>query len=94
MRFSSSMEVTAPSSHGGSLFNVKAQMKKKKKKKEQLQKKNAMEITARLEEIINYVQSLQNQVGFLSMRLAAATRSYEGRLEDLMEAITTSVIQL
>lgn len=85
-----------------------------------------MESTARLEEIIKYVQSLQNQVGviktrlfeneyhnkiflsfpyrfsfsyisvqLLSTRLAAATTGYEGRLEDLMEAITAaSVIQL
>ncbi|XP_074563221.1 uncharacterized protein LOC141819866 [Curcuma longa] len=90
------MEVTAASSHGGSLFNVKAHMKKKKKKQQQHQKKkNAMESTARLEEIIKYVQSLQNQVGLLSTRLAAATTGYEGRLEDLMEAITAaSVIQL
>ncbi|XP_044506002.1 transcription factor BEE 3-like isoform X2 [Mangifera indica] len=41
----------------------------------------AMGMAGMLEEIINYVHSLQNQVEFLSMELAAACSSYDFNLE-------------
>ncbi|XP_065011596.1 uncharacterized protein LOC135640785 [Musa acuminata AAA Group] len=49
--------------------------------------KNAMGTARMLDEIINYVQSLQNQVEFLSMKLSAAS-SFYGYCFD-METIAT-----
>ncbi|XAR63921.1 hypothetical protein NMG60_11024074 [Bertholletia excelsa] len=47
-----------------------------------------MGMAVMLDEIINYVQSLQNQVEFLSMKLSAASRFYDFNSEsDAMEAM-------
>ncbi|KAG1334772.1 transcription factor bHLH75 [Cocos nucifera] len=47
----------------------------------------AMGMAGMLDEIINYVQSLQNQVEFLSMKLSAASSFYEYSLD--LEAMAT-----
>ncbi|XP_010916401.1 transcription factor bHLH62 isoform X2 [Elaeis guineensis] len=47
----------------------------------------AMGMAGMLDEIINYVQSLQNQVEFLSMKLSAASSFYDYSLE--LEAMAT-----
>ncbi|KAH7658482.1 Myc-type basic helix-loop-helix (bHLH) domain-containing protein [Dioscorea alata] len=50
----------------------------------------AMGMAVMLDEIINYVQSLQNQVEFLSMKLSAASSFYDFNLD--IEAMATQQV--
>nr|WDA53395.1 br enhanced expression transcription factor 1 [Erycina pusilla] len=51
-----------------------------------------MGMATMLDEIINYVQSLQNQVEFLSMKLSAASTVYDFNLD--VESIATTTQQI
>ncbi|CAL9164288.1 unnamed protein product [Musa hybrid cultivar] len=49
----------------------------------------AMGMAGMLDEIINYVQSLQNQVEFLSLKLSAASSFYDCCFDMGMETLST-----